>query len=412
MSLILHIIIIASYFVFASAVALVAPRVVPSLSTDVAPLAAGVLFLGCAIAHLMFAQAERNKRLLQEMTVVRRQTREIAEDLLSTQTQALQMRQTVDQAGRAGEQRVSEVIAEVKVLQGLIEVFSRKQEASALVAGEAQLAERPKLVAVEGGKAVSAPTGDDFGDVDDPEVIDIVREALRLDRIDVYLQPIVSLPQRKSRYYECYTRIRSEDGTVIGPGQYIGVAEREGLVSAIDNLLLFRCVQLIRRTQKRNYDTAFFCNISRESLSDTAFIGDFVDFVSENPDLAPKLFFEFGQRDIETAPPATIGNLARLADLGFRFSLDQVTHLNLDIQGLSAKNFRFVKVDASFLLDRNDELVGDIAREDIKKMLDRDGLDLIVEKIEDERQVVELLDFEIDFGQGYLFGEPRLSRTD
>ncbi|MEP4379106.1 MAG: EAL domain-containing protein [Alphaproteobacteria bacterium] len=412
MSLILHIIIIASYFVLSSAVALVAPGIVPALSTDVAPLAAGMVFLGCAIAHVMFAQSERNRRLLRELTVVRRQTREIAEDLLSTQTQALQMRQTVDQAGRAGEQRVSEVIAEVKVLQGLIEVFSRKQEASALAAGELQLAERPKLVAVEGGKAVSAPSGADFSDVDDPEVIDIVREALRLDRVDVYLQPIVSLPQRKNRYYECYTRIRSEDGTVIGPGQYIGVAEREGMVSAIDNMLLFRCVQLIRRTQKRNYDTAFFCNISRESLGDTAFIGDFVDFVSENPDLAPKLFFEFGQGDIETAPPATIGNLARLADLGFRFSLDQVTHLNLDIQGLSAKNFRFVKVDASFLLDRNDELVGDIARQDIKKMLDRDGLDLIVEKIEDERQVVELLDFEIDFGQGYLFGEPRLSRTD
>ena len=200
MSLILHIIIIASYFVFASAVALVAPRVVPSLSTDVAPLAAGMLFLACAIAHLVYAQANRNQRLLQDLTVVRRQTREIAEDLLNTQTQALQMRQTVDQAGRAGEQRVSEGIAEVKVLQGLIEVFSRKQEASALAAGEVQLAERPKLVAVEGGKAVSAPTVEDFGVVDDPEVIDIVREALRLDRIDVYLQPIVSLPQRKSRY--------------------------------------------------------------------------------------------------------------------------------------------------------------------------------------------------------------------
>jgi cyclic-di-GMP phosphodiesterase TipF (flagellum assembly factor) len=155
-------------------------------------------------------------------------------------------------------------------------------------------------------------------------VLGIVQEALRLDRVDVYLQPIVSLPQRKNRYYECFTRIRSEDGTMIGPGQYIGVAEREGLVSSIDNMLLFRCVQLVRRTQRRNYDTAFFCNISRESLSDTDSIADFVDFVSENTDLAPKLFFEFGQADIESAPPITIGNLARLADLGFRFSLDQL----------------------------------------------------------------------------------------
>jgi len=55
-------------------------------------------------------------------------------------------------------------------------------------------------VAVEGDKAVSAPSADDFGEVDDPEIVSIVREALRLDRVDVYLQPIVSLPQRKNRY--------------------------------------------------------------------------------------------------------------------------------------------------------------------------------------------------------------------
>lgn len=411
MRLILHAITLATYFVLASAVALVAPAFVPALTPEIAPLAAAIVFLGCAVAHLILTQASRNRRLTEELVTVRRQTREIAEDLLSTQTQALQLRQAIEQTGKAGEQRVSQVVSEVKVLQGLIEAFSRKQ-AESVAAGEAQLAERPKLVAVEGGKAVSAPSADDFGEVDDPEIISIVREALRLDRVDVYLQPIVSLPQRKNRYYECYTRIRSDDGTVIGPGQYIGVAEREGMVSAIDNMLLFRCVQLIRRTQRRNYDTAFFCNISRESLSDTAFIGDFVDFVSENPDLAPKLFFEFGQADIETAPPATIGNLARLADLGFRFSLDQVTHLNLDIQGLSAKNFRFVKVDADFLLSPQERLSGDIARQDIKSMLDRDGLDLIVEKVENEKQVVELLDYEIDYGQGYLFGEPRLSRND
>jgi len=89
-----------------------------------------------------------------------------------------------------------------------------------------------------------------------------------------------------------------------------------------------------------------------------------------------------------------------------------VTDLNLDLHRLSAKNFRFVKLDALFLLEKNEALFNDVAREDIKKMLDRDGLDLIVEKIEDEAQLVELLDFEIDSGQGYLFGELRLSRSD
>ena len=38
------------------------------------------------------------------------------------------------------------------------------------------------------------------------------------------------------------------------------------------------------------------------------------------------------------------------------------------------------------------------------------GVALVGEKIESERQVVDLLDFAIDFGQGYLFGEPRPPR--
>jgi cyclic-di-GMP phosphodiesterase TipF (flagellum assembly factor) len=157
-------------------------------------------------------------------------------------------------------------------------------------------------------------------------------------------------------------------------------------------------VQLVRRTQRRNYDTAFFCNISRESLADTSFIGDFVDFVAENPGLAPKLFFEFARADIESAPPVTIGNLARLANLDFRFSLDQVTHLKLDLLGLSAENFCFVKADASFFLADPDNMGLEISGGDIKKWLDRDGFDLIVEKIEDESQLVELLDFGNDYG--------------
>ena len=46
----------------------------------------------------------------------------------------------------------------------------------------------------------------------------------------------------------------------------------------------------------------------------------------------------------------------------------------------------------------------------MKRALDRAGINLIVEKIEEEEQFIELFDFGIDFGQGYLFGNPRLSR--
>jgi cyclic-di-GMP phosphodiesterase TipF (flagellum assembly factor) len=408
MSILIHAIIAASYSVLALVAALLLPEVAPRMTPLYGAVAGIAIFVGGLVLQSGLTLRQRSRQFAYQLEDVRRQTRRLAEDLLETQTQSLHWRQAAEQMGKAGEHRVSQVISEVKVLQGLIETFAEQQTRHASVAGGGA-----HLVAVEGGKPVERPPMPPVQEgVQDDELLQILRAALRLDRVDVYLQPIVSLPQRKTRYYECLTRIRAEDGTVIGPGSYIGIAERFGLVGAIDNLLLFRCVQLIRRTRSRNYDVAFFCNVSGDSLADTGFISDFVDFVAENPDLAPSIYFEIGQSDLENAPPESIDNLSRLAELGFRFSLDQVTHLNLNFSSLAARSFRFVKVNAKFLLDSSADIKSDIAVADIKHQLDRYGLNMIVEKIEQESDLVELLDFEVDFGQGYLFGEPRLSRVD
>lgn len=410
MSILVHAIIAAFYGVLALAAALLLPEKVPQVTPQYAAAAGAAVFVVGLVLHFGLTLRRRSRHADFQLEDLRTQTRRLAEDILQTQTQSLHWRQAAEQMGQAGEQRVSQVISEVKVLQGLIESFAEQQARYVAVANGGSVAQ---LVALDGGKSAERPPMPPLQEsTREDETLSILRDALRADRVDVYLQPIVSLPQRKTRFYECYTRIRAEDGTVIGPGSYIGIAEREGMVSTIDNLLLFRCVQLIRRTRNRDYDVSFFCNISGESLSDTQFISDFVDFVADNPELAPNIFFEIGQSDLDNAPPESIDNLSRLSDLGFRFSLDQVTHLNLNFAGLAARSFRYVKIDARFLLDSSVEVQSDIAVSDIKQQLDRYGLNMIVEKIERESDLVELLDYEVDFGQGYLFGEPRLSRVD
>ncbi len=53
-----------------------------------------------------------------------------------------------------------------------------------------------------------------------------------------------------------------------------------------------------------------------------------------------------------------------------------------------------------------------VAAEDFKKLLGRHGLNLIAERVEDEKTVVQLLEYGVDFAQGYLFGEPRAVRDE
>ena len=68
---------------------------------------------------------------------------------------------------------------------------------------------------------------------------------------------------------------------------------------------------------------------------------------------------------------------------------------------------RYVKLDSRRLIDGGMETF-----KALKAALDASKVRLIAEKIEEEETLVELLDYSIDFGQGYLFGEPRLARNE
>ncbi len=288
------------------------------------------------------------------------------------------------------------VAAEMRVLQKLLVQLSTQRErqtAPAAAPASAPVAE----------KLPAAPAKPVLGEA---QVLEMVREALNEEKVDLFLQPIVSLPQRRRRYFECFSRIRGPNDTWIMPDQYLDIAKRAGLMGAIDNMLLFRCIQLTRRARKGKMELGFFCNISGYSLADEGFFRDFLEFLGEYPELAQGLFFEFSQSDLTTGLDHRDA-LRRLANLGYRLSLDQVTNLDFDIKDLSSLGFKFLKVDAQHLLGAVRS--GNLDMGEFRLALDRSGVDLIIEKVESEDQLLEALDCRPDFGQGVLFGEPRLS---
>jgi cyclic-di-GMP phosphodiesterase TipF (flagellum assembly factor) len=249
-------------------------------------------------------------------------------------------------------------------------------------------------------------------------LFETVRGALAENRVDLYLQPVVSLPQRRTVFYESFSRLRDETGRVMMPAEYLSVAEPGGLVSAIDNLLLFRCVQIVRRLAKNDRKVGIFCNIALGSLGDEAFFPQFLEFLAQNKDMAGALIFELGQAAFDRRGAVEARNMAKLADLGFRFSLDKVTNLDLDFQELSRADVKFVKIAADVLLNQLLEVGGQVAMRSLKDLDAADfapltrryGVEVIAEKVETERQVVDVLELNVGYGQGNLFGEPRAIR--
>ena len=243
-------------------------------------------------------------------------------------------------------------------------------------------------------------------------IAELIGRAIDANRIDLYLQPIVTLPQRKVRYYEALTRLRTEDGDVIPAGDFLEFAESFGLMPKLDNILLFRCVQVTRRLQLKSRDVGVFCNISAATLTDPSYFKQFLDFMEANRALNQALMFEFTQSAYRGFGPLEQESLAALAERGFRFSMDHVADLRLEVKELADRGFRFLKVPAKLLLNPESAPQSDIHAEDLADLLARSGIDLVAERVESENVVVNLLDYDVRFGQGFLFSPPRPVRQE
>lgn len=245
--------------------------------------------------------------------------------------------------------------------------------------------------------------------------MDLVREALLENRVELHLQPIVQLPQRKTAFYEGFTRLKDANGRIILPQEFIPAAEQAGLMSTIDNVLLFRCVQIVRKLMKQDRRIGIFCNLSPSALADEHFFPQFLDFMRENRDLAGSVIFEIPQAAYDQRTSTEARAMAKLVDLGFRFSIDKVTSAEIDLPDLERSGVRYAKIPARIMVEQiarggirpRSAIVREIAPIDVAAVFQRYGVDIIAERIESEDAVLEVLDLDVPYGQGHLFGAPR-----
>jgi cyclic-di-GMP phosphodiesterase TipF (flagellum assembly factor) len=380
----------ATYLCLSLIVALTLWRYGGGWGAGVAALVGGLGL--CFAFHSLIERALEGGQVKGEIDAVRD-----AQKILVDQVEALDARVTevAESVAEAALRRSEQLADEVHMLEHLVQRMRHELDERGV---NARYDDRPGA----GRQASNA-------------LLETIRDALADNRVDLYLQPIVALPQRKTVFYESFSRLRDETGRVMMPAEYLAVAEPAGLMTAVDNLLLFRCVQIVRRLAKQDRRIGIFCNVSMASLADESFFPQFLDLLADNRDLAGALIFEIGQAAFESRGSVEARNMGKLADLGFRFSLDKVVDFDLDLQDLSRSDVKFVKIAAQALLEQLVEVDGrlilrtlpDLAAEDFAALTRRYGVEVIAEKVESERQVVDILDLDFAYGQGHLFGEPR-----
>jgi cyclic-di-GMP phosphodiesterase TipF (flagellum assembly factor) len=131
-----------------------------------------------------------------------------------------------------------------------------------------------------------------------------------------------------------------------------------------------------------------------------------------NRALASSIAFDLAQAAFRAFGPVEQERLSALSERGFRFALDRVEDLKLQPRALTERGIRFVKVPVGLMLQRSRGVGSPIHPAELADLLGRHGIDLIVVGIESEGTVVDLLDFDVRYGQGFLFAPPRPVRAE
>lgn len=267
-----------------------------------------------------------------------------------------------------------------------------------------------KLNKLKGNTKVIAnyELADEHKNLSDIVVTELIHDALQNQNIEVFMQPIVRLPQRKIRAYEVFGRVRARAGVYVPAGRYMDLAHEESVMHDLDHLLLMKCLQTIKKSAHIENATPFFVNVTSDTLKSGLFMRQLLRFVSRNRGLAKRLILEIRQNDFDNMQPGILEILRGLTALGCSLSLDHVYHLNFDVKLLQSMRMRYVKINAATMLKSTHNTNDLRALNKTKRQLGSNGIALIIERIEKEETLRELLDFEAHYGQGHLFGRAEL----
>ena len=241
----------------------------------------------------------------------------------------------------------------------------------------------------------------------------LVTQAFEADRIELHLQPVVGLPQRKVRFYEALARLRLQDGTLLAPGEFLSHLERIGRAPEFDRRVLKRAIAVARHLMTRGSEAIVTVNLSPRSIRDTGFVESLAALAGTAPEIAGKIVLELPQRCWRNLDEEQKAALTALGQCGLPLSLDQAPDLSFDARELSDRGVRFLKLPAEMLIAAAAaDTEAELSVRDFASILRRAGIKLVADRVEHEDMVPALVDLGIPLAQGFVFAAPRAVRAE
>jgi PAS domain S-box-containing protein len=254
-------------------------------------------------------------------------------------------------------------------------------------------------------RAVDISDGKRREDLDEHRLVEAgwirrIRHAIDHDRVVIYTQPIVSLRTREIVKHELLLRMLDENGEAILPLEFLGTAERHGLIEELDAWVVSQAVKLAAQGEPVDV------NLSAASIGNPAILAHIERELARRKVDPSKLVFE-------TTEAALIRNAERgepfataLTELGCGLAIDDFGPVDGSLTNLDRYSPAYLKIDMEFVRQLSSSAAAEQVVKDIVALAADLGQKTIAEGVEDEATLVLLDSLGVDFAQGFFIGRP------
>ena len=237
-----------------------------------------------------------------------------------------------------------------------------------------------------------------------------LRRGLERHEIVPYYQPIVRLDSGHLIGFEVLARWRHPDRGLLGPEQFLPMAEETGLIGEVGAEVLRSSLSQLgqwRGRLPRFANLTVAVNVSGRQLMSSSFEGIVSEALAESGLTADALWLEITESALMSDVKAATVALRQLRSLGLHLAVDDFGTGYSSLTYLKRFPVEAIKVDRSFVSGLGIDPEDTTIVEAVVKLGHSLGLQVVAEGVETPLQLARLREIGCDRGQGYVFGRPR-----
>ncbi len=248
-----------------------------------------------------------------------------------------------------------------------------------------------------------------------------LKVAISQQELVLFFQPIINLSNKSLHGIEALVRWPHKTRGLVGPNEFIELAEESGMIIDLGNWVLARaCSEVAKAMQIVALPAEFsvHINVSARQLMQNDFASRVIEILANNALESHVLTLEVAESVLIRQDATTRSNLTRLREMGIGLALDNFGAGNSSLADLSRIPFETLKIDRSFMLAAQKDHRSLAVLSAVIDVVAGAGVFSVAEGIETQEQARLVKELGCHYAQGFLFGRPAplmqalASRTD